>query len=243
MKPLTLIAVLGIAGSTWATTTTSVTCTATGAATVTNPNTCSTGPAGGLSSNASSAATVSADFLTYSLNQTVNANFAGDLSAQFSSASATGEVSLDLSTAGPVRQGYLKLLYSPNWATSAGDFTGAFGVSVGSVSANCNITAQPSCAFPLSFSPTAPPVPFTLGQSFLLDFKQTTTATGEFVQGSSRNNVNTGLQIQVLEADGVTRVALAAVPEPATWLMTISGIAFVVAFAVRRSIAQPGTAR
>jgi len=232
MKSAIVAMLLSLSFNAWAATLTSVTCTASGAASVTNPNTCSTGTTGNPNSNASSVASVSADLLTYTLNQTVFANFAGSSFTQTSTASAAAEVTLNLTTPGAVRSGFLRLTYTPNWLISPADFSGTLGVSVGSVSASCGITIFPSCVFPLVTTGTsAPLIPFTLGQSFLLDIKQLTTATGEFAQGSSQNIANTSIGFQLFDTDGVTRVAVSEVPEPASWLLiAVAGAALSIAY-------------
>lgn len=216
-----------------ASTVTGVLCSATGAPSITGESTCLTGSgAGNPSASATSTATVSLDFSRFTLNQTVNGVFAGAGFGGSSLASASGDISLNLNTSGPIRQGFVRIIYEPSWITSAGDFQGLLNVRLGNIQTTCNVNPAQFCSFPLVPSSTAPGNAFTLGQSFTLDLRQTTTASGNFTQGSSLNRVTTTFLVQFLESDGLTPVAVSEIPEPATW--TLIGTFFIAGSIARK---------
>jgi hypothetical protein len=203
------------------TTVTNVACFATGATAITGTSNCSTGTgAGSPSSTASSSVSVSGDLLSFTFSQSVRAVYAGSGLSGTSEADASGDVSLSLSTAGPVRQGYLRLLYEPIvWGLSPGDFSGTLSVAVNSGKTACGINPNQMCPFPFVPSDAAPAIPFTLGQSFSIDVNQSTRAFADFIEGSSLNIVNSRVILRILDTDGATPVAVSETPEPASWML------------------------
>src|SRR3954470_22821591 len=233
MRPalLVFLLVFGIGAS--ASTVTGVSCSATGAPSITGESICFTGRgAGNPSASATSTATVSLDFSRFTLNQTVNGVFAGAGFGGSSLASASGDISLNLNTSGPIRQGFVRIIYEPSWLTSPGDFQGLLNVTVGSIQTMCNVSPAQFCSFPLVPSSAAPANVFTLGQSFTLDIRQTTTAFGNFTRGSSLNSVTTRFLVQFIDSDGLTPLAVSEIPEPAAW--TLIGTFFIAGLIARK---------
>jgi len=150
-----------------------------------------------------------------------------------STATANATVTYQLSTLDPVRQGVLTYAGSySNWQVGPGDDSAQFSASLASLSGSCGGGALPFCSGSLLGVPVPRSVPFTLGNSFSLQFADTLMAYGDpLVQGPGFASNTVFLNFQLFEADGRTPVALYAAPEPGTFgllLTSVVGLGIVV---------------
>ena len=109
-------------------------------------------------------------------------------------------------------------------------------LTVGDFQASCsNSSAVEYCAatglYSLDSGATVL-LPITLGQVLPLDFNVTNQVYSDSYTGFASGGFAGTLELRLFEADGTTPVALAEVPEPATW--TLVAFAFVAALFLGR---------
>jgi hypothetical protein len=209
--------------------------------TITDPSSCllkspDQGPLGGpaVASATASASFSLADnpssFSSLSVDQRANADPGRDQTGLHQlNSDATSQVSVNetLFTTGSVRSGLVQISAT---GSSAGDFRGSSGsldLSLESIAVSC-FGSGPTGATCVLWPNGAHTVPgyvlpvslqyyqFTLGQAF--SFSYSGSAGGNSTpSGSGDGYANLQFQFRFFEADGVTPVAVEAVPEPATF--------------------------
>jgi hypothetical protein len=153
------------------------------------------------------------------------------------------EINVTLSTSGPVRSGYLGLSFPqfgsvPTLGTSDG-WSNTATLSIGNFQASCfNSSAVEYCTAPdlyvLDSGATAL-VPFTLGQTFALDFTLRNEAYSGLISGFASGGFAGTVEVRLFEADGVTPVPLYDVPEPGTFALIGFGFAAALSLGRRHS--------
>ncbi len=168
-------------------------------------------------------------------------------SAPFLYSSASSQVSVNetLFTTGSVRSGFVQVSATGG---SAGDFrgsTGSLDLSFESIAVSCfGAGASPNgadCVFWPNGFHSLPgyvlPVslqhyPFTLGQAFNFSYSGSAAADPPNPLNAGYGYANLQFQFRLFEADGVTPVAVEAVPEPGTF--TLFGAALGVLIVIKR---------
>jgi hypothetical protein len=141
------------------------------------------------------------------------------------SAFASIEDTLDFTTPGVARAGFIKLdAYISENRGSSGETTGTLGFNSSDVT---TVNQDNSCCGHL--------MAFELGTPFVLDLGATLEVVGGADMGASEGDVDTVVNFQIFEADGVTPVPISeaiATPEPGE--LTGLGLAALFALYLRR---------
>lgn len=212
-----------------------------------NPTACSVtlaGPQGGvgtarasISSSAPLLVTPTTS-LSASFNAVVAAFPAGDVgSPQSGEGDAMGTTTLSLLTSGSMRTGLIEFSQTVQFQPGPDPPRSSAAVTVGGLSSQC---AGPSTFFLTCTgnmgAANRPPqrLPFTLGQPFTFSENLMLSASSSNPAGVVESGTGSvSFQFRLLEADGETPVAIAAVPEPSTWTLLAFSAVMLVAYSLR----------
>jgi hypothetical protein len=248
------LSLLGIASLYASSITTSVSCGA-GNISQTDANQCSVSQAGNeftATANASSYALFSlpssvGDPVTISVNQTINVQPGANLipnvsySQIESGGTADATIEINLATGGFVRQGYVVVagLSYGGWTPGEGRADVTF--DIGSLSGTCDAMGGSYCyvqgGLPISTPTPQNPylvfaAPFTLGQTFALNFVQDSFAHADMgANGPASINPTTNISVQFFESDLATPVSVfdaTPAPEPGTWGLLLLSLSVIL---------------